>query len=215
MPSELEVLCSQDKNTYCADCHAHGTVWAVVNYGIFICMKCSGIHRGLGSHISKVRSIQLDKWAPEDVEFMRIMGNQRAALMWEHSLRPGIRPTESSDDSKLLGFITAKYVNKEYALPTSDLERELYMAYNEAGYYPSKETKKAARKLLKAQSVEGGAEGGSATKTRPRTSSKGSEPPETVSAYFGCPIHPNPMTTSAMKARKQELQDLFFQKVEA
>ena len=35
-------------NTY------RGPRWASVNLGIFICMQCSGIHRSLGVHISKV-----------------------------------------------------------------------------------------------------------------------------------------------------------------
>ena len=58
-------------------------VWADVNFGIFICIDCSGIHRGLGTHISKVKSLQLDQWTEENVQKMSEFGNIRCNAIWE------------------------------------------------------------------------------------------------------------------------------------
>lgn len=49
-------------NKFCADCDAPTPEWASLNLGILMCIECSGIHRNLGSHISKVRSLGLDEW---------------------------------------------------------------------------------------------------------------------------------------------------------
>jgi hypothetical protein len=49
----------------CADCNDEDPTWASINLGILICVECSGVHRSLGSHVSKVRSCMLDKWEPE------------------------------------------------------------------------------------------------------------------------------------------------------
>lgn len=54
-------------NSKCADCGQKDPEWAVLNLGILICVKCSGIHRSLGVHISKVRSLELDKWEPQQL----------------------------------------------------------------------------------------------------------------------------------------------------
>ena len=36
--------------------------WASLNHGCLVCIDCSGIHRKLGSHISKIRALHLDEW---------------------------------------------------------------------------------------------------------------------------------------------------------
>jgi stromal membrane-associated protein len=36
--------------------------WASWNLGIFICTRCSASHRNMGTHLSKVKSVTLDKW---------------------------------------------------------------------------------------------------------------------------------------------------------
>ena len=52
----------------CADCNTPNPEWASISLGIFLCIDCAGVHRSLGAHISKVRSISLDRWEKESVE---------------------------------------------------------------------------------------------------------------------------------------------------
>ena len=35
---------------------------------MFLCIRCAGIHRNLGVHISKVKSVDLDSWTTEQIE---------------------------------------------------------------------------------------------------------------------------------------------------
>lgn len=65
-------LWTADGNTRCADCGQKDPEWAVLNLGILICVRCSGIHRSLGVHISKVRSLELDKWEPQQLGVGRL-----------------------------------------------------------------------------------------------------------------------------------------------
>ncbi|KAH9780953.1 putative ADP-ribosylation factor GTPase-activating protein AGD15 [Citrus sinensis] len=104
----LEGLLKLPENRECADCGSKAPRWASVNLGIFICMQCSGIHRSLGVHISKVRSTTLDTWLPEQVAFMQSMGNEKSNKFWEAELPPNF------DRSRIEKFIRTKYEERKW-----------------------------------------------------------------------------------------------------
>ena len=77
-----------EKNNYCADCGEKNPEWAVVNLGVLICIGCSGAHRSLGTHISKVRSLKLDKIQPETSLLLLELGNEKVNKIYEEELSP-------------------------------------------------------------------------------------------------------------------------------
>jgi len=117
------------QNQICADCNSTNVAWANVTAGVFVCARCAGIHRGLGTHISKVKSLYLDEWEPQQIEWMKFMGNSRGNRYWECNLPNSIaKPNSESDMATRSSYITRKYVSKSFIdtdLPESHFNYDL------------------------------------------------------------------------------------------
>ncbi|XP_078144701.1 stromal membrane-associated protein 1 isoform X1 [Centroberyx gerrardi] len=122
----LSKMLREDDNKYCADCEAKGPRWASWNLGVFMCIRCAGIHRNLGVHISRVKSVNLDQWTPEQIQSMVDMGNTRARQLYEAHLPDSFRRPQT--DQAVEVFIRDKYERKKYydkeALLVAPKERE-------------------------------------------------------------------------------------------
>ncbi|XP_030372979.1 stromal membrane-associated protein 1 [Scaptodrosophila lebanonensis] len=110
--SLLTQMLRDEDNKYCVDCDAKGPRWASFNLGVFLCIRCAGIHRNLGVHISRVKSVNLDAWTPEQVISLQQMGNSRARAVYEAQLPDSFRRPQT--DTALESFIRAKYEHKKY-----------------------------------------------------------------------------------------------------
>ncbi|XP_048352180.1 stromal membrane-associated protein 1 isoform X2 [Sphaerodactylus townsendi] len=123
----LAKLLREEDNKYCADCEAKGPRWASWNTGVFICIRCAGIHRNLGVHISRVKSVNLDQWTPEQIQCMQEMGNTKARLLYEANLPENFRRPQT--DQAVEFFIRDKYEKKKYydknAMPSSETAQPL------------------------------------------------------------------------------------------
>ncbi|KAM9966223.1 hypothetical protein ACTFIR_006418 [Dictyostelium discoideum] len=97
-------------NLYCADCNTRDPDWASINFGCLLCIDCSGIHRGMGVHISKVRSVILDKWEPELLNMMKCIGNEKVNRIYENKIPPGRKKPTPNDEFE----IRAKWIRDKY-----------------------------------------------------------------------------------------------------
>ncbi|XDG07185.1 hypothetical protein ABKA04_006800 [Annulohypoxylon sp. FPYF3050] len=119
----LQMLRDNDQgNCWCADCGSGSKVeWVSINLAIILCIECSGIHRSLGTHISKVRSLTLDitSFTPDIIELLLLVGNRVSNMVWEAKLDPNLKPGPQATREQRLKFITAKYVDRAYVEPIS------------------------------------------------------------------------------------------------
>ncbi|KAK3677562.1 hypothetical protein LTR78_002412 [Recurvomyces mirabilis] len=113
----LRIRNADEGNKLCADCGSESKVdWCSINLGILLCIECSGIHRSLGTHISKVRSLTLDTSAftPDIVEVLLLIGNRVSNMIWEAKLDRFLKPSMHSTREQRLHFITDKYSDRMY-----------------------------------------------------------------------------------------------------
>lgn len=88
---ELAALRKQADNSRCFECCAEGPQWASANLGVFICTECSDVHRGCGTHISKVKNFSTYLWGPDEVELMKSIGNKRGRVLYgDATIQPGM-----------------------------------------------------------------------------------------------------------------------------
>ncbi len=116
IPSE-DIVNIQKANPVCADCASSNPEWASINLGVLLCIECSGIHRSLGVHVSKVRSLTLDSWTPASIALLKDLGNDAANKVWEAELGKcgdWSRPKAKSSRSEKERFIKAKYIDKKF-----------------------------------------------------------------------------------------------------
>ncbi|KAJ7084044.1 hypothetical protein B0H15DRAFT_923807 [Mycena belliarum] len=110
-------LVAQPGNDVCADCKVKNPRWASHNLGVFICVSCASVHRKIGTHVSKVKSLTMDSWTREQTENMRLNGNIKANHLYNpnearHPPPPNLMDGER--DSEMEQFIRSKYEYKSF-----------------------------------------------------------------------------------------------------
>ncbi|CAM9179184.1 unnamed protein product, partial [Lampetra fluviatilis] len=115
-PSSCVMLQVQavEGNSLCGDCGHPDPRWSSINLGIALCIECSGIHRSLGVHVSKVRSLTLDSWEPElvKVQWGEWVGDVTRYTPGAGPIRA--RPTAHSSRAEREAWIRAKYVERRF-----------------------------------------------------------------------------------------------------
>ncbi|XP_010670464.2 probable ADP-ribosylation factor GTPase-activating protein AGD11 [Beta vulgaris subsp. vulgaris] len=113
---KLAELLSHSGNKHCADCGTPEPKWVSFGVGVFICIKCSGIHRSLGVHITKVLSVKLDEWTDDQVDSLAEMGGNIVANKKYEACIPGNikKPRPDSTIDERSDFIRRKYELQQF-----------------------------------------------------------------------------------------------------
>ncbi|XP_019513176.1 PREDICTED: arf-GAP with GTPase, ANK repeat and PH domain-containing protein 2 isoform X4 [Hipposideros armiger] len=121
----IQAIRNAKGNSICVDCGAPNPTWASLNLGALICIECSGIHRNLGTHLSRVRSLDLDDWPRELTLVLTAIGNDMANRVWESDTRSRAKPTQDSSREERESWIRAKYEQLLFLAPLGTPEEPL------------------------------------------------------------------------------------------
>ncbi|XP_023380523.1 arf-GAP with GTPase, ANK repeat and PH domain-containing protein 2 isoform X3 [Pteropus alecto] len=121
----IQAIRNAKGNSICVDCGAPNPTWASLNLGALICIECSGIHRNLGTHLSRVRSLDLDDWPRELTLVLTAIGNDMANRVWESDTRGRSKPTRDSSREERESWIRAKYEQLLFLAPLGTPEEPL------------------------------------------------------------------------------------------
>ncbi|XP_073731587.1 arf-GAP with GTPase, ANK repeat and PH domain-containing protein 2 isoform X2 [Misgurnus anguillicaudatus] len=113
----LQAMRNAKGNDLCVDCDAPNPTWASLNLGALICIECSGIHRNLGTHLSRVRSLDLDDWPSELTKVLTAIGNHMANNIWETCTQGRQKLTPDATREQRESWIRAKYEQRAFVSP--------------------------------------------------------------------------------------------------
>uniref|UniRef100_A0A3Q7FQZ5 Arf-GAP domain-containing protein n=1 Tax=Solanum lycopersicum TaxID=4081 RepID=A0A3Q7FQZ5_SOLLC len=176
----LEGLLKLPENRECADCRGRAPRWASINLGIFICLQCSGHHRSLGVHISKVR-----------------VGNEKSNNYWEADL------SASVDRSDIGKFIQTKYQDKKWASKYNPQPGQSDMIGETSDFGGKADVPRKARKYSLEEDVFSTQPPQVPTTTRSRGVSL-----DTMDEFLNLPPKNGLMSAPSVK-HKEDTQDLF------
>ncbi|KAE8721577.1 putative ADP-ribosylation factor GTPase-activating protein AGD11 [Hibiscus syriacus] len=114
--TRLERMLEESGNSVCADCGSPDPKWVSLSLGVFVCIKCSGVHRSLGTHISKVLSVKLDEWTDDQVDsLVNLGGNNVVNNKYEAFLPDSLsKPRSDSSIEERSDFIRRKYEMQQF-----------------------------------------------------------------------------------------------------
>ncbi|CAB3999086.1 arf-GAP with coiled-coil, ANK repeat and PH domain-containing 2 [Paramuricea clavata] len=142
-------------NDQCAECGKQDPKWASINLGLVLCIECSGIHRSLGVHVSKVRSLHLDDWEPESIKVMKELGNQAVNRILESRTDAAVhKPSHDSKREIKEEWIKGKYVEKIYFCGRKCIEKiipldeNILRALNKVPGHHVRDVKRPTKKKL-------------------------------------------------------------------
>ncbi|XP_049895032.1 arf-GAP with GTPase, ANK repeat and PH domain-containing protein 2-like isoform X2 [Epinephelus moara] len=113
----LQAIRNAKGNNFCVDCDAPNPTWASLNLGALICIECSGIHRNLGTHLSRVRSLDLDDLPRELTLVLSAIGNHMVNSIWEARTLGRRKPAPDATREERESWIRAKYEQKLFVAP--------------------------------------------------------------------------------------------------